>query len=146
MVVSTRKPYSLSSGWQKTQQSPILTLQPLLQTLPTLPNECVADTIAACIKLHPTGEFLYASNRGYDSIASYRVQKNGTLTPLGIQKTNAKTPRDFNITPDGKFLLCGFQDSHELILYAIDPLTGQLTELERTQSNSATAVLFASYE
>ena len=118
----------------------------LLQSLPTLPNECVADTIAACIKLHPNGEFLYASNRGHDSIASYRVHKNGTLTPLGIQKAGGKTPRDFNITPDGKFLLSGFQDSNELILYAIDPGNGQLKELERTVSNSPTAVLFADYE
>ncbi|MPN29350.1 6-phosphogluconolactonase [bioreactor metagenome] len=117
-----------------------------LQTLPTLPNDCVPDTISACIKLHPNSKFLYASNRGYDSIASYRVQPDGTLTPLSIQQTGGKTPRDFNITPDGKFLLSGFQDSNELILYAIDPLNGQWTEIERTVSSSATAVLFADYE
>ncbi len=87
----------------------------LLQTLPTLPNECVADSIAACIKLHPEGKLLYASNRGHDSIASYRVHEDGTLTPLRIQKAGGKTPRDFNITPDGNFLLAGFQDSNELI-------------------------------
>ena len=118
----------------------------LLQTLPTLPNECVADSIAACIKLHPEGKLLYASNRGHDSIASYRVHEDGTLTPLRIQKAGGKTPRDFNITPDGNFLRAGFQDSNELILYAINPLNGQLTEIERTVSNSATAVLFADYE
>ena len=117
-----------------------------LQTLSTLPNECVSDTIAACIKLDPNGAFLYASNRGHDSIASYRVHKDGTLTPLGIQKAGGKTPRDFNITPDGKFLLSGFQDSNELILFSIDPLNGQLSEIERTPCNSATAVLFADYE
>ncbi len=117
-----------------------------LQALPTLPNECVEDTISACIKLHPTGEFLYASNRGYDSIASYRVHQDGTLTPLGIMKTEGKTPRDFNITPDGLFLLSGFQDSNELILYRIDQHNGQLTQIERTACNSATAVLFAEYE
>lgn len=117
-----------------------------LQSLPTLPNECVAETISACIKLHPNGTFLYASNRGYDSIASYRVHSDGTLTPLSIQQTGGRTPRDFNITPDGTFLLCGFQDSNELILYEIDPQNGRLTERERTVSNSATAVLFADYE
>ena len=111
-----------------------------------LPADCAVETIAACIKLHPNGQFLYASNRGHDSIASYRVQKDGTLSPIAIQKTNAKTPRDFNITPDGKFLLSGFQDSDELILYAIDPVTGQLAERARTASNSPTAVLFADYE
>ena len=118
----------------------------LLQVLPTLPNECVANTIAACIKLHPSGEFLYASNRGHDSIASYRVHADGQLTPLGIQKTGGRTPRDFNITPDGTFLLSGFQDSNELILYRINLANGQLTEVERTMSNSATAVLISDYE
>ncbi len=117
-----------------------------LQTLPTLPNDCVPETISAGIKLHPNGKFLYASNRGYDSIASYRVQPDGTLTPLSIQQTSGKTPRDFCITPDGKFLLSGFQDSNELILYEINLLNGQLTEVERTVCNSATAVLFADYE
>ena len=117
-----------------------------LQAVPMLPADCAVETIAACIKLHPNGQFLYASNRGHDSIASYRVQKDGTLSPIAIQKTNAKTPRDFNITPDGKFLLSGFQDSDELILYAIDPVTGQLAERARTVSNSPTAVLFADYE
>ena len=117
-----------------------------LQALSTLPNDCVLNTTAACIKLHPNGEFLYASNRGHDSIASYRVHKDGTLTPLSILQANAKTPRDFNITPDGKFLLCGFQDSNELILYSINQLNGQLTEVERTVCDSSTAVLFADYE
>ena len=117
-----------------------------LQTLPTLPNDCVPETISACIKLHPNGKFLYASNRGYDSIASYRVQPDGTLTPLSIQQAGGKTPRDFCITPDGKFLLSGFQDSNELILYEINLLNGQLTEVERTLSNSATAVLIEDYE
>jgi 6-phosphogluconolactonase len=117
-----------------------------LQAMPMLPNECVDETIAACIKLHPNGEFLYASNRGHDSIASYRVHKDGKLTPLSIMKAGAKTPRDFNITPDGKFLLSGFQDSNELILYSINPLNGQLTEVERTACDSPTAVLFADYE
>ena len=117
-----------------------------LQSLPMLPEDCAVESIAACIKLHPNGEYLYASNRGHDSIASYRVREDGTLSLIAIQKTNAKTPRDFNITPDGRFLLCGFQDSNELILYAIDPATGRLAEAERTASNSPTAVLFADYE
>ena len=117
-----------------------------LQSLPTLPEDCVVESIAACIKLHPGGAFLYASNRGHDSIASYRVQEGGTLSPLAILSTGGKTPRDFNITPDGKFLLSGFQDSNELILYSIDPLNGRLTEVERTACNSPTAVLFADYE
>ena len=63
-----------------------------------------------------------------------------------IQQTGGKTPRDFNITPDGKFLLSGFQDSNELILYSIDRANGLLTEVRRTPCNSPTAVLFYDYE
>lgn len=117
-----------------------------LQSLPTLPNACAKPSTAACIKLHPDGKFLYASNRGHDSIASYRVHADGTLTPLGIQKAGGRTPRDFAITPDGDFLLAGFQDSNELILYSIDRGNGLLTEVRRTPCNSPTAVLFYDYE
>ena len=62
-----------------------------LQSLPTLPNECVTNTIAACIKLHPGGEFLYASNRGHDSIASYRVHKTA-FSPRSPYKKRAERP------------------------------------------------------
>ena len=118
----------------------------LLQTLPTLPNECAGPSIAACVKLHPEGTLLYASNRGHDSIAGYRVHGDGALTPLRIQKAGGRTPRDFAITPDGDFLLAGFQDSNELILYSIDRANGLLTEVRRTPCNSPTAVLFYDYE
>ena len=118
----------------------------LLQALPTLPEGCTSETIAACIKLHPNGKFLYASNRGYDSISIYRVREDATLDLVTIMQTGARTPRDFCLTPDGEYLLAGFQDSNELILYRIDPATGLLTELERTACNSPTAVLIADYE
>ncbi|MPM69449.1 6-phosphogluconolactonase [bioreactor metagenome] len=117
-----------------------------LQTLSTLPAGCGDETIAAGIKLHPSGKFLYASNRGYDSIAVYRVRDDGLLDPPAIIKTGGRTPRDFCLTPDGEYLLSGFQDSNELILYRIDPNTGLLTESERTACNSVTAVLIADYE
>ncbi|MEZ4627284.1 MAG: beta-propeller fold lactonase family protein [Eubacteriales bacterium] len=61
-------------------------------------------------------------------------------------ETDGKTPRDFNITPEGDFLLAGFQDSDFLALYRIDPRNGQLTEVERESAASSTAVLFADYE
>ena len=68
------------------------------------------------------------------------------LDLIMIMQTDAKTPRDFCLTPDGEYLLSGFQDSNELILYGIDPNTGLLTELERTACGSPTVVLIADYE
>lgn len=117
-----------------------------LQVLPALPEDCGVDSIAACIKLHPNGKFLYTSNRGHDSIALFHVLADGTLSPVAIQSAGGKTPRDFCLTPDGEFLLSGFQDSNELILYRIDPASGRLSEVERTPCNSSTAVLIADYE
>lgn len=118
----------------------------LLQALPTLPADCKCESIAACIKLHPNGRFLYASNRGFDSIAMFRVRADGMLDPLGLLETHSRTPRDFYLTPDGAYLLAAFQDSNELILYRIAPDTGLLSEQEHTISNSPTAVLIADYE
>ena len=114
----------------------------LLQTVSSLPDGCKTQSTAACIKLHPSGAFLYASNRGHDSIAIYHVLTDGTLKPFGIDSLGGKTPRDFNITPDGSQLLCALQDSDELVLFDINKNTGELSEVSHTPCRSATCVLF----
>ena len=79
------------------------------------------------IVAHPTGKFLYASNRGHDSIAMYAVdQATGRLTFLGAEPTRCKTPRNFVIDPTGKFLLAAGQNSHTVTVFAIDVETGKL--------------------
>ena len=99
------------------------------QTLSTLPAD-VTDTngfSTAEIVAHPTGKFLYASNRGHDSIAMYAVdQATGRLTFLGAEPTRCKTPRNFVIDPTGKFLLAAGQNSHTVTVFAIDVETGKL--------------------
>lgn len=117
----------------------------LLQRVSTLPEGFEGESIAACVKLHPNGRLLYASNRGHDSIACYRVLENGTLERLFIQPLGGRTPRDFNLTPEGNFLLAGLQDSNELVLFAVDGKSGALSETGRTPCGSPTAVLFADY-
>ncbi|MFH1512082.1 MAG: lactonase family protein [Bacillota bacterium] len=115
----------------------------LLQTVSTLPDGCKTPSTAACVKLHPSGALLYASNRGHDSLVVYRVLADGTLEASGIHPLGGKTPRDFDITPDGTQLLCALQDSDELVLFDIDPDMGTLSEVSRTPCRSATCVLFA---
>ncbi len=101
-----------------------------VQTLSTLPAD-VTDTkgfSTAEIVAHPGGRFLYASNRGHDSIAMYAVDgSTGRLTFLGAEPIRGKTPRNFAIDPSGKFLLAAGQNSHSVTVFAIDAETGKLS-------------------
>lgn len=78
------------------------------------------------ILVHPGGKFLYGSNRGHDSIAIFAIE-DGKLTLVGHESTQGKTPRNFNITPDGQWLIAANQNSDNLVVYKIDQQTGKLT-------------------
>lgn len=101
-----------------------------IETLSTLPAD-VADRTGfstAEIAVHPTGKFLYASNRGHDSIASYRIDEaTGRLSFLGTEPIRGQTPRHFALAPDGKFLLAAGQGSGTVTVFAIDEATGRLS-------------------
>jgi 6-phosphogluconolactonase len=105
------------------------TLAPI-QSLSTLAAD-VTDTkgfSTAEIVAHPGGRFLYASNRGHDSIAMYAVDPaSGLLTFLGTEPSRGKTPRNFVIDPTGQFLLAAGQNSHTVTVFAIDAETGRLS-------------------
>lgn len=110
------------------------TLTPF-QTLSTLPADVVdrKGMSTAEIVAHPTGKFVYASNRGHDSIAMYAVDAGtGQLTFLGVEPIRGKTPRNFVIDPSGRFLLAGGQSSHTVTVFAIDPATGRLRFTDRS--------------
>jgi 6-phosphogluconolactonase len=101
------------------------TLSPF-QTNSTLPSPFSGNT-AAEIAVHPSGKFVYGSNRGYNSIAVFTVNAaDGTLTQIQQQPTG-KTPRNFAIDPTGAFCIVASQDSTNVTLYAINPQTGLLT-------------------
>ena len=101
-----------------------------LQTLSTLPAD-VTDTkgmSTAEIVAHQNGKFLYASNRGPDSIAMYAVDEpSGKLEFLGAEPIRGKTPRNFVIDPSGRFLLAGGQNSNTVTVFAIDQASGKLS-------------------
>jgi 6-phosphogluconolactonase len=78
------------------------------------------------MELSPSGRFLYAANRGHDSIACFAVDEDtGQLTALGQTPTEA-TPRSFQIEPDGQFLIAAGQGSGKLALFSISD-AGALT-------------------
>ena len=103
------------------------TLKPL-QTISTLPEGFKGKGLSTAeTVIHPSGKFVYVSNRGHDTIAMFSVNKNGTLTPIGHESTKGKTPRNFAIEPSGQFLIAANQDSDSLAVFRIDPESGRLT-------------------
>ena len=97
-------------------------------TLSTLPVGFKGRNSTAEILVHPTGKFVYGSNRGHDSIAVFYVdQKTGSLKHIGNQGKGIKTPRNFRIDPTGKYLLVANQGSNNIVVFRIDAKTGRLT-------------------
>ena len=99
-----------------------------LQIVSALPKGFARASEAAEIEIHSSGKFLFASNRGDDSIAVFAVNaKDGTLTPLEFVSTGGKTPRNFELDPTGAWLLVANQDSDDIVVFRVDPSTGHLT-------------------
>ncbi len=104
-----------------------------LQTISTLPKDYSGSKEAAEIAVHPSGRFLYTSNRGHDSIAIFAIdEKKGTLKSLGQVLTGGKTPRHFAIDPTGMYLLAENQESNNIVVFHIDATTGNLTPTGQT--------------
>ncbi|MBT3200182.1 MAG: lactonase family protein [Phycisphaerales bacterium] len=98
-----------------------------LQTVSTLPPDCKTANTTAEVQVHPSGKFLYGSNRGHDSIAIFSIDaKSRILKPIGHHSSGGKRPRNFRIDPTGKFLLAANQDSNNVVVFAIDQATGKL--------------------
>jgi 6-phosphogluconolactonase len=101
----------------------------ILQTISSLPADYQGESYAAAIHVSPNGKFLYASNRGHDSLALFVIDDDtGTLTCMGHQPTGGTTPRDFGIDPSGKYLLAANQNSDTVVTFRIHPQTGFLEE------------------
>ncbi len=100
-----------------------------LQTITTLP-EGVTDRkgmSTAEVVVHPSGKFLYGSNRGHHSIAAFAIdQATGKLTAVGHQGQGIKTPRNFNIDPTGHYLLVANQDGDSVVVFKVDQASGKL--------------------
>lgn len=108
-----------------TKEQHALTAQ---KTITTLPEGFAEPNTTAEIEIHPNGRFLYASNRGHQSIAAYSIQhESGELTALGQTVADVKAPRHFVIAPGGAFLIVAGQDSDNLHVLAIDAQSGKLT-------------------
>ncbi len=95
-----------------------------LQTLSTLPDDFKAMNTAAEVLVHPSGRFLYASNRGLHSIAVFAIDDSGRLRLVANVPSGGRTPRGFSLDPTGRWLIAANQDTHNIAVFAIDPTTG----------------------
>ena len=106
-----------------------------IQTLSTLPPGVSREAgfSTAEIEVHPSGRFLYGSNRGHNSIAVFSIDPGkGTLTQLENVPTQGRTPRNFAIDPTGAWLFAENQQSDSIVQFRIDAKTGRLTPSGRT--------------
>ena len=100
-----------------------------MQVISTLPEGFNDFNGTAAIRLSQDGKYLYASNRGHDSIVVYTILADGSLELLEFVPTNGKTPRDFILSPDQEFLIAVHQDSDNATVFKRNPETGRLAEL-----------------
>jgi 6-phosphogluconolactonase len=97
------------------------------QTVSTLPPGYSGQNSGAEIVVHPSGRFVYSSNRGHNSIAIFRVdQASGALTFVRAQESGGSTPRNFALAPGGRLLLAANQNSGNIVTFAIDEASGDL--------------------
>ncbi len=99
-----------------------------LQTVSTLPKEFKGENTTAEIAVHPSGNFLYGSNRGDDSIVVFAIDHaTNKLAFIERVSTQGKTPRNFALDPSGRWLLAANQDSNSIVTFRVDQETGRLT-------------------
>jgi 6-phosphogluconolactonase len=106
-----------------------------VQNVPMLPAGFSGRNDAAEIEIHPRGKFLYASNRGRDSIVVYAIDpRQGTLAQVEDIPTGGREPRHFALDPTGKFLLAENQNTNSIVEFRINQTTGKLTPTGETLS------------
>lgn len=99
-----------------------------MQTISTLPEAFTGTSYCADVHVSPSGEFLYGSNRGHDSIVIFAIHEGtGKLTFVGCEPTQGENPRNFAIDPTGTFLLAANQDTDTIVTFRLDRQTGRFT-------------------
>lgn len=97
-------------------------------SVPTLPSDFSQASSTAEIRVHPGGKFLYASNRGHDSITVFSLDNPAAPKPVQHMSTGGATPRNFTLDKTGKWLLAANQRTGNVVVFRIDDATGKLAE------------------
>jgi 6-phosphogluconolactonase (cycloisomerase 2 family) len=117
----------------------------LVQTIPTIPDGYAGPRVAPSnIQMHPNGRFIYASNRGDDSIAIFSIDEtSGRLTTVSTVKTGGRGPREMGFEPSGKFLYVCNQQSGDVTAFVVDGTTGKITQGPKVDLLQAGVISFA---
>lgn len=99
-----------------------------LMTQSTLPTNYEGGNSCADVHVHPSGKFVYGSNRGHNSIVCFSVADDGQFSLVGHTPTGGDFPRNFALSPAGDYLLVANQNSNNLLSFKVDEETGQLTQ------------------
>jgi 6-phosphogluconolactonase len=98
-----------------------------IQTIPTMPVAVARGHSTAEVVVHPSGKFLYGSNRGHDSLAVYTIEPGtGRLKNVEYKPTGGKTPRNFAVDPTGSYVLAENMSSDNIVVFRVDSATGAL--------------------
>lgn len=103
----------------------------LKQVVKTLPEDFHGENTGAAVRLSPDEKYLYVSNRGHDSISAFKVKENHLLEKIETYPSGGEHPRDFNLSPDGCFLLVAHMITNDLTLFKVDKETGELKLLKK---------------
>lgn len=115
------------------------------QVVSSLPDTCVGNSRGSEIAISPDGRFVYASNRGYDSVAIFAVDaSSGRLTPVEWVPSLGKTPRFFAFDPAGRFFSVANEDSDTIVAFRADKATGRIAATgEVVKTGSPVCIIFA---
>jgi 6-phosphogluconolactonase len=98
-----------------------------IETVSTLPKDFQGTSYTAEVLVHPSGEWLFGSNRGHDSISVFRIDtQTGKLTGVGQFRDGIRWPRNFNIDPSGRFVLVASEHGDNIVIFELNPKTGEL--------------------
>jgi len=119
-------------------------LQPI-QILPTLPPTYTGNNTASAITLSRSGNLLFISNRGHDSIAIFRINPvTGLMSPVEWQSTQGKGPRFATLDPSGKFMYAANENGHSIVAFRVDETTGKLAPTGQViKAGSPVCIAFA---
>jgi len=114
-----------------------------VETVSALPPGYDKPNTCADIHISKDGRFLYASNRGYNSIAIFSVDpKNGRIVQIGQEPTRGDGPRNFTLSPDGNYLLVANQNTQDIVAFRRDPKTGKLQFADQIKAFKPVCLLF----
>lgn len=114
-----------------------------LQSISTLPQDHEGENYCADVHIDRTGNFLYASNRGHQSIAVFRIDpESGILTTVAVQSVHGAWPRNFAITPDNNFLIAANEHSGNLVSFKRDTINGTLQKIDELKIPAPVCIAF----